>query len=330
MRAGKLDLAAMVRELPGELPEHAIPSGAIVGHEAAIAQAIEVGLASHRDEALSVLTDLDAREGGLGLGAVIPATPTPAVAAALDAIGKRILPTVLTRTSDDDLKVAARALGVAAKIGGPTAAAAVERALRYKAQTFRGRIGPNELVIPAIRGLEGSLVYLVDRFGTRGSIYDVDFTVAPGAARKDDCGLTRIDHVAQVMPRGQLDGTLLFYKSVFGFEAEPAHELVDPYGLIQSRVVQSRDHTIRMPLNTSTSPKTSTARFMSTYSGAGVHHIAITTQDVFATIRAMRRNGVPLLEIPGAYYENLAATHDLASGTIEDMQKLSILYDRSG
>ena len=56
------------------------------------------------------------------------------------------------------------------------ARSASERALRYKAQTFRGRVGPNELVIPAIRGLEGSLIYLVDRTGAAGSIYDVDFT----------------------------------------------------------------------------------------------------------------------------------------------------------
>src|SRR6185295_6363871 len=64
------------------------------------------------------------------------------------------------------------------------ARSATERALRYKAQTFRGKVGPNELVIPAIRGLEGSLIYLVDRTGAAGSIYDVDFAPepAPGAA----------------------------------------------------------------------------------------------------------------------------------------------------
>src|SRR6185436_7231368 len=88
------------------------------------------------------------------------------------------------------------------------ARSAVERALRYKAQTFRGKVGPNELVIPAIRGLEGSLIYLVDRTGAAGSIYDVDFT-AESAVETSSCGLTRIDHVSQVMPRGKLDGTLL-------------------------------------------------------------------------------------------------------------------------
>jgi 4-hydroxyphenylpyruvate dioxygenase len=206
---------------------------------------------------------------------------------------------------------------------------AVERALRYKAQTFRGKVGPNELVIPAIRGIEGSLIYLVDRGGTSGTIYDVDF-VAESAAQAPPCGLTRIDHVSQVMPRGTLDGTMLFYKSVFGFEAEPVHELVDPYGLIQSRVLESRDRTVRLPLNASASPRTATSQFLATYGGAGVHHIAIATDDIFATMAAMRAAKVALLDIPDTYYDGLAAMHDLPAETIDELRRLSILYDRSG
>ena len=65
---------------------------------------------------------------------------------------------------------------------------AVERALRYKAQTFRGKVGPNELVIPAIRGLEGSLIYLVDRGGQSGTIYDVDFVAETAAPQAPPAG----------------------------------------------------------------------------------------------------------------------------------------------
>jgi len=206
---------------------------------------------------------------------------------------------------------------------------AVERALRYKAQTFRGKVGPNELVIPAIRGLEGSLIYLVDRGGPSGTIYEVAFLAEPAAPQAAPCGLTRIDHVSQVMPRGALDGTMLFYKSVFGFEAEPVHELVDPYGLIQSRVLESRDRTVRLPLNASASPRTATAQFLATYGGAGVHHIAIATDDIFATMEQMRARKVALLDIPDTYYDGLATMHDLPSETIDRLRQLSILYDRS-
>jgi 4-hydroxyphenylpyruvate dioxygenase len=204
----------------------------------------------------------------------------------------------------------------------------VERALRYRAQIFRGKVGPNELVIPAIRGLEGSLVYLVERFGEEGTIYDVDFNTGGVLAPASGCGLTRIDHIAQVMPRSQFDGALLFYRSVFGFDAEAAFEMIDPYGLIQSRVVESRERSIRMPLNASQAPNTTTARFVADYRGAGVHHVAIATDDLFATVARMRANKVPLLDIPGSYYDNLAAVHDLAAERLAEMRRLSILYDR--
>ena len=203
---------------------------------------------------------------------------------------------------------------------------AAERALHYKAQIFRGRVGPNELVIPAVRGLVESLIYLVDQGDT---IYDVDFVAEPASAAAG-CGLSRIDHVSQVMPRGKLDGTVLFYKSVFGFEAEPAHELVDPYGLIQSRVLESRDRGIRLPLNTSASPRTATARSLAAYGGGGVHHIAMATGDIFATMAALRARNVPLLDIPEAYYDGLPAQHDLSADLVDAMRANGILYDRSG
>jgi len=186
-------------------------------------------------------------------------------------------------------------------------------------------------VIPAIRGLEGSLIYLIDRTGAGEAIYDVDFIAEPAnGASAASCALTKIDHVSQVMPRGKLDGTLLFYKSVFGFEAEPVHELVDPYGLIQSRVLESRDRTVRLPLNATASPRTASARFLFNYGGGGVHHIAIAAEDIFRSMTEMRARNVPLLDIPETYYEGLAAMHDLPAERIDQMRQLGILYDRSG
>jgi 4-hydroxyphenylpyruvate dioxygenase len=208
------------------------------------------------------------------------------------------------------------------------AGGAIERALRYQAQAFHGKVGPNELLIPAIRGLEGSLIYLVDRSGMDGTIYDVDFVAEP-AVDTSSCGLTKLDHVSQVMPRGKLDSTLLFYKSVLGFDAEPVHELVDPYGLIQSRVLESPVRTVRLPLNATASPRTASARFLSNYGGSGVHHIAIATGDIFRTMAEMRARKVPLLDIPEVYYDGLSAMHDLPAERIEQMRQLGILYDHS-
>ena len=137
----KLDLATLIDLLPGELPAGAIPPQAVVGSEAALTAAIELGLASHRDEALSVLTDLDGRDAGLSLGSIAGgagnAPLPPDVEQALARLGTTILPDVLARAADDDIKVAARALSVASKIGGAETAAAVERALRSPSHLVR-------------------------------------------------------------------------------------------------------------------------------------------------------------------------------------------------
>ena len=135
--SGKLDLPALIRQIPGPLPAAVIPAGAIVGHEAEIAAAIEASLGSHRDEALSVLADLDSRDAGLGLGALTAGEVSPAAARALDAIGAAILPSVAARAKDDDVKVAERAVAVAGKIGGAPAAAAIDSGLAAKSRLVR-------------------------------------------------------------------------------------------------------------------------------------------------------------------------------------------------
>ena len=130
MRAGKLDLAAMIRGIPGDLPL-AGPASAdlLVGQDALVAQAVRDALASHRDAVLSVLADLDQRDDGLSLGELTSGRVSPAAARALQAIGDAIVAPVVAHASDDDPKVVARALSVAAKIGGPAAVAALTPAL---------------------------------------------------------------------------------------------------------------------------------------------------------------------------------------------------------
>ena len=63
------------------------------------------------------------------------------------------------------------------------AAFAYKRALSLGAWGVEGKVGPMELNIPAIKGIGDSLIYLVDRYGERGTIYDVDFEYLPGVER---------------------------------------------------------------------------------------------------------------------------------------------------
>jgi 4-hydroxyphenylpyruvate dioxygenase len=205
---------------------------------------------------------------------------------------------------------------------------ALGRAEAFGCARFEGRVGPNELPIPAIRSLDGSLLYFVAERAGGIDPLDVDFLPADGVAPAG-CGLTAVDHLAQALPSGQLDGWVLFYRAVLGLEPEETLVLPDPYGLVRSRTVADRNRRLRLPLNISESPSTSTARSVSTFAGAGIHHIAFTTGDIRATARCLRERGVKLLAIPENYYDDLPTRFDLAPAQVDELRDLGLLYDRS-
>jgi 4-hydroxyphenylpyruvate dioxygenase len=205
-------------------------------------------------------------------------------------------------------------------------ARAMARASALLAPEWHERVGPGERRIPALRAPDGTLIYLVgpDTAGRR--IYDDDFTLFAQTAA--DSGSGNIDHVAQALPHGRMDGFVLFYRAMFGFQAQPLFELPDPYGLIQSRAMVSSDGSIRLPLNISESRETATGRFVSAYAGAGVHHIAVATDDIAAAVRHFTALGAPVLPIPANYYDDLAARHGLDDARLAELAQLNLLYDR--
>ena len=217
------------------------------------------------------------------------------------------------------------------------AATAMDRAQALLDQPFRQAVGPGELEIPALRGLGGSLIYFVDRQGPLADIWAVDFEpideagapaigprIGPGA------GLTRVDHVSQSMHHEELLTWLLFYTSLLDVAKSPANEVVDPGGIVQSQVVQSRDDALRLVLNASQSQRTLSARFLVEFFGSGVQHLAFATDDIHATVAHLRAAGCALLPIPENYYDDLEARADLSSDALERLRRDSVLYDRDG
>jgi 4-hydroxyphenylpyruvate dioxygenase len=208
---------------------------------------------------------------------------------------------------------------------------ALSRAEAFGAKRYEGRVGPNEKHIPAIRAPDASLIYFVAVEGEPAHELDSDFLIDKVAeARSGEIGLTRVDHIAQALPEGQLDSWILFYRAVLGLEPEGSVDLPDPYGLVHSRAVTSPNHSLRFPLNVSQSRNTATARSVSTLAGAGVHHIAFESADIFATVRKLRETGVPMLAIPVNYYDDLAARFALNGDFVDELRFNGLLYDRVG
>jgi 3-dehydroshikimate dehydratase len=209
-----------------------------------------------------------------------------------------------------------------------SAAATLERAETLHDRPFRGKIGPGELEIPAVRGLGGSLLYFLDSSSELARVWDIDFEPLAPAGGAEGAGLTAIDHISQSMQYEEMLSWLLFYVSLLEVQKTPQVDLNDPGGIVRSQVVETSDGAFRMVLNASQSARTQSSRFLSEYFGSGVQHIAFATDDIVATAARLRESGVEVLAIPENYYEDLESRFDLGATRVSALRAHNILYDR--
>jgi 4-hydroxyphenylpyruvate dioxygenase len=205
-------------------------------------------------------------------------------------------------------------------------ASAVSRATALLCPEWHERIGAGERNIPALRAPDGTLVYLVQPDPDGRTIYDDDFVLFSGDAPTPL--VTAVDHVAQALPTGRMDNFVLFYHAVFGFSPDRLWEIPDPYGLVRSRTVVSADQTVRLPLNVSESRETATGRFLTTYAGAGVQHIALATDDILHAVEQAVARGARMLTIPANYYEDIGAKWGLSDERLAELRRHNVLYDQ--
>ena len=185
---------------------------------------------------------------------------------------------------------------------------AYARALELGAQPMEMPTGPMELRLPAIKGIGGAPLYLIDRFEDGRSIYDIDFEFLPGVDRRPKGrGLRVIDHLTHNVYRGRMAYWAQFYERLFGFREIRYFDIKGEYTGLTSKAMTAPDGKIRIPLNEEASKTTGQIEeFLMKFNGEGIQHIALLTDDLVATIDALRASGVPLMTPPPpAYYEML-------------------------
>ena len=205
---------------------------------------------------------------------------------------------------------------------------ALERAAGFGYQPFSGRVGPNERVVPAVQAPDGSLNYFVRETPDQPTLFEADFSLTDIDGPVEVGPITGIDHVSLSLPAGSFDAWVLFLKSVFGLEASPAVLLPDPYGLVRSRALFSRDRSLRIALNASLDQHTAAAVTVRAYHGTGLNHVAFGTGDIFRAVTEFEAAGVPLLRVPANYYDDLEARFALDPALLASLRRHNLLYDR--
>ena len=191
------------------------------------------------------------------------------------------------------------------------AGAAFKRAVALGARPVPQKTGPMELNIPAIEGIGGSLIYLVDRYGPRGSIYDVDFVALEGSINPlpspQGLGLSYIDHLTHNVHRGRMDVWSDFYARLFEFREIRYFDIEGKLTGLKSRAMTSPCGKIRIPINESSDDKSQIEEYLAAYHGEGIQHIALGTGDIYATVEGLAGQRVRFMAPPPAtYYANLA------------------------
>jgi 4-hydroxyphenylpyruvate dioxygenase len=225
-----------------------------------------------------------------------------------------------------------------ARVHGPSACAmafrvkdaafALERAVGLGARAVETSVGPMELRIPAIEGIGGSLIYLVDRYGER-TIYDVDFVAVAGAPPSRNAGLALIDHLTHNVSRGNMDKWAGFYERLFNFREIRYFDIEGKKTGLFSRAMTSPCGRIRIPINESQDDKSQIEEYLREYRGEGIQHIALSTTDIYATVDALRANGVEFQDTPDTYYEGVDARVAGHRESLARMKERRILIDGS-
>jgi len=207
---------------------------------------------------------------------------------------------------------------------------AYELAIENGAEPVEVPTGVMELRLPAIKGIGGSLIYLIDRFTDGNSIYDIDFEYLPGVDKHPKgFGFKVIDHLTHNVYRGRMAYWADFYERIFNFREIRYFDITGEYTGLTSKAMTAPDGKIRIPLNEeSKQGGGQIEEYLMQFNGEGIQHIALLSDDLLSSIDKLREMGIPLMTAPNdTYYEMLDERLPNHGENVAELQTRGILLD---
>jgi 4-hydroxyphenylpyruvate dioxygenase len=213
------------------------------------------------------------------------------------------------------------------------AAKAYALAIERGAEPVEVRTGPMELRLPAIRGIGGSIIYLIDRYGAEGlSIYDIDFDYETGVDRNPvGAGMQIIDHLTHNLYGGRMAHWAAFYERIFNFREIRYFDIKGEYTGLTSKAMTAPDGKIRIPLNEEGNKGGGQIEeYLRAYNGEGIQHIAFSCDNLYAAWDRLKALGTPFAPAPPATsYEILDERLPGHGEPVNALQTRGILLDGS-
>jgi len=201
------------------------------------------------------------------------------------------------------------------------------RCIKLGAKPHYVQVGAMEINIPAILGIGNSLLYLVDKYQEH-SIYDFDFIplnhVDPHPV---GLGLTEIDHLTHNVHHGCMDKWAEFYQRLFNFRQTRFFDIHGKITGLKSRAMSSPCDKIRIPINEPSDSKSQIQEYLHAYHGEGIQHIALHTDDIYATVAALNTEGIVFMDVPDTYYEAIDSRVPGHQESLDKLRQAKILID---
>ncbi len=177
-----------------------------------------------------------------------------------------------------------------------------------------------DLPYPAIYGIGDSLIYFIDTFGDKGSIYERDFVALDETNIVPDLGFIAIDHLTNNVYKGTMQTWADFYKNVFGFEEVRYFDIKGKKTALLSYALRSPDGSFCIPINEGKDDNNNQIdEYLNEYHGPGVQHIAFLSKDLLASLDKLDRRVIDTLDIHEHYYDEV---FDRVPHVTEDHQRI--------
>jgi 4-hydroxyphenylpyruvate dioxygenase len=177
-----------------------------------------------------------------------------------------------------------------------------------------------DLPYPAIYGIGDSLIYLIENFGDKGSIYEQDFIDLEEKNVVEDLGFIEIDHLTNNVYKGTMQKWADFYKNVFGFEEVRYFDIKGQKTALISYALRSPDGSFCIPINEGKDDNNNQIdEYLNQYNGPGVQHIAFRSDDLLGSLDKLNRDVIDTLDIHDNYYEEV---FNRVPGVTEDPKRI--------
>ncbi len=175
--------------------------------------------------------------------------------------------------------------------------------IRNGGEAITGKATSKAIDAPVVKGIGDCMLYLVDRFGERGTPY-ADYVAIDGADQNPKgFGLTFIDHLTHNLYFGNMQQWSDYYERLFNFREIRYFDIKGAKTGLVSKAMTAPDGIVRIPLNESSDPKSQINEYLDAYNGEGIQHIACFTDNIYETVEAMRATGITFLDTPDTYFD---------------------------